>query len=163
MVGTLDRALAHFAQIALRTFPDADPDFPGAGAAGGLGFAFRTFLNGTRCSGAELVLTESRLESYILRSDLVITGEGRLDGQTVQGKGPAAVAALAKKHGKPVIVLAGSLGDDASECLRAGVDAYFPIVVGPCALQEALHPYTARTNLTRTAEQVLRAVRLFAP
>ncbi len=161
LVDTLDRALAHFAEVACQVFPDAEPDFPGAGAAGGLGFAFRTFLNGTLCSGAELVLSESRLESYILRSDLVITGEGRLDGQTVQGKGPGAVAALAKKHGKPVIVLTGGLGDHADDCLDAGVDAYFPIVSGPCALKDALHPYTARTNLTRTAEQVLRTMLLF--
>lgn len=152
----MDAALYHYAQIAKTLFPHADPDFPGAGAAGGLGFAFRTFLNGTLCSGAEMVLSATRLEDYIRQADLIITGEGRLDGQTAQGKGPAGVAQLAKKYGKPVIALVGCLGDGVSACHASGIDAFFPIIPGPCDLSHALCPSTAAENLSRTAEQVIR-------
>jgi glycerate kinase len=155
MVDALDAAMMHYAQTVRRFLPHADPDFPGAGAAGGLGFAFRTFLNGTLCSGADLVMRETELEECIRWADLVITGEGRLDGQTAHGKGPAAVGALAKKHGKAIVALAGCIGHGAEAC-QSLMDAYFPIVPGPCALEDALQPDTARTNLARTAEQVLR-------
>ncbi len=155
MVDALDTAMVHYAQTVRRFLPHADPDFPGAGAAGGLGFAFCTFLHGTLCSGADMVMRETGLEECIRWADLVITGEGRLDSQTAFGKGPAAVAALAKKHGKPVVALAGCIGDGAEAC-HPVMDAYFPIVAGPCALADALHPDIARANLSRTAEQVLR-------
>ena len=155
MVDALDTAMTHYAQTVRQFLPHANPDAPGAGAAGGLGFAFCTFLNGVLCSGADMVLAETRLEAHIQWADLVITGEGRLDGQTVHGKGPAAVATLAKKYGKPVVALAGCLGDDVSACHEI-MDAYFPVVHGPCRLEDALRPEIAKQNLSRTAEQVLR-------
>ena len=155
MVDALDTAMTHYAQTVRQFLPHANPDAPGAGAAGGLGFAFCTFLNGVLCSGADMVLAETRLEAHIQWADLVITGEGRLDGQTVHGKGPAAVATLAKKYGKPVVALAGCLGDDVSACHEI-MDAYFPVVHGPCRLEDALRPDIAQANLSRTAEQVLR-------
>jgi glycerate kinase len=86
MILQMDKWLAGYAALAKTVFEDADPDYPGSGAAGGIGFAFRTFTNASLTSGIDIVLEETRLESYIRDADIVITGEGRLDGQTVMGK-----------------------------------------------------------------------------
>ena len=129
---------------------------PGTGAAGGLGFAFLTFTNAVLESGIKIVLDETHLEDYIKDADLVVTGEGRLDAQTVMGKGPAGVAAIAKKYGKPVIALAGSIKEDAHVCNDHGIDAFFPILRRICTLEEAMNADNARRNMTETAEQVMR-------
>ena len=138
---------------------DADPDFPGSGAAGGMGFAFRVFLGAELKPGIGLVAEHTRLEEYIRGADLVVTGEGRLDAQTVMGKAPAGVAALAKKYGKPVIAFAGCLGEDASVCNAHGIDAYFPILREAVTKEEAMDPHCAAKNLRDSAEQVFRAIR----
>lgn len=137
----------------------ADPGFPGSGAAGGMGFAFRTFLGAELKPGIGLVTEHTRLEEYIRRADLVVTGEGRLDAQTVMGKAPAGVAALAKKYGKPVIAFAGCLGEDVSVCNAHGIDAYFPILREAVTQEEAMDPHCAAKNLRDSAEQVFRAIR----
>lgn len=105
-------------------------------------------------------MEETHLEKYIKGADVVITGEGRLDGQTVMGKAPAGVAALAKKHGVLVIALAGSVSGDASLCNQHGIDAFFPILQDVVTLEEAMETEGAKRNLANTAEQVLRLVRL---
>ncbi len=157
-VELLDSWLAHFAQTAKEAFPDADPDLPGSGAAGGLGFALRTFLHAELASGVDIVLEETDFAKAAAGADLVITGEGRLDGQTAMGKAPVGVARRAREGGAAVIALAGSVTEDASACNEAGIDAYFPILRGVCTLEEAMENETARRNMTGTAEQ---AVRLF--
>ena len=103
MVQVMDRGLAHFAEIAGKWNPKADPEFPGTGAAGGLGFAFLTFTSAVLESGIQIVLEETRLREYVKDADLVITGEGRLDGQTVMGKAPVGVARIAKEDRKSVV------------------------------------------------------------
>lgn len=158
MIRKMDQWLAHFAALSRKSHPDADPDFPGAGAAGGLGFAFLTYLHASLESGVRIVLEETRLEDYLRDADLVITGEGRLDGQTAMGKAPIGVAELAKKYGKPVLAFAGSVAEDAGICNQNGIDAYFPILQGVSTLEEAMKPERASENLASTAEQ---AVRLF--
>lgn len=154
----MDRWMAGYADLVSRKYPGSDPDAAGSGAAGGLGFAFHTFLKGELKSGAQIVLEETRLEDHIKNADLVITGEGRLDGQTAMGKAPAGVAGLAKKYGKPVIAFAGSVAPDAGKCNETGVDAFFPILRTIQTLQEAMDPEQARRNMTAAVEQ---AVRLF--
>ena len=109
MVQVMDRGLAHFAEIAGKWNPKADPEFPGTGAAGGLGFAFLTFTSAVLESGIQIVLEETRLREYVKDADLVITGEGRLDGQTVMGKAPVGVARIAKEFHKPVLAFSGSV------------------------------------------------------
>ena len=89
----------------------------------------------------------------------MVTGEGRLDAQTVMGKAPAGVAALAKKYGKPVIAFAGCLAGDASVCNAHGIDAYFPILREAVTKEEAMEPHCAAKNLRDSAEQVFRAIR----
>lgn len=161
MISQMDSYLAHFAEVTKQAFPDADPDYPGSGAAGGLGFAFHTFLNASLESGAKLIIEETHLEDDIQDADLVITGEGRLDAQTAMGKAPIGVAELAKKYGKPVIAFAGSVTDGAKILNSKGIDAFFPMVRGIITLDEAMDPYHAKQNMSDTAEQVIRAVEIF--
>ena len=156
MIALMDPWLAHFASLAGKIYPDADPDYPGCGAAGGLGFAFRTFLNASLESGIKIVLEETQLEEYIKDADLVVTGEGRLDRQTAMGKAPIGVAKLAKKYGKTVIAFAGSVERDARECNEQGIDAFFPVLRGITTLEEAMKNENAKRNLADTAEQVYR-------
>ena len=139
---------------------DGTPVSPGA--AGGLGFAFLSYMNAVLEPGASIVLEETSLESFIRDSDIVITGEGRLDGQTAMGKAPIAVARLAKKYGKPVFAFSGCVTPDAIQCNDAGIDAFFPILRSICSLEEAMEPASARKNLSDTVEQVMRVVRRFS-
>lgn len=157
-IAKMDKWLENFAKVSKINFPNANKDAEGAGAAGGLGFAFCTFLNGKLTGGIELVLKETRLEEYIKTADIVVTGEGRLDSQTIMGKAPIGVSAIAKKHGKRVIAFSGSANSDAYLCNQHGIDAFFPIVRGACSLKEAMNTDTAFDNMADTAEQVFRLI-----
>ncbi len=86
MIREMDGWLHNYANLAKKQYDKADPEYPGAGAAGGLGFAFLTFTNAVLESGIQIILEETKLESYIQSADVVITGEGRLDGQTAMEK-----------------------------------------------------------------------------
>lgn len=157
MVGRLDSALAHFAAVA-----GGDPEFPGSGAAGGLGFAFREFLGGELKSGVEIVLDETRFEDAVRDADVVVTGEGRLDSQTVMGKAPIGVANMAKKYGKKVLAFSGCVTPDAGVVNEHGIDAFFPILREVVTLEKALEKGNAAANLAATAEQVFRCFLLGA-
>ena len=161
IVVELDTALLAYSRLAAQFFGQDLSTLPGAGAAGGLGFAFAAFLHANLQPGAELVIEAMGLEQALSRADLVVTGEGRLDGQSAMGKTPCAIAAQAKRHGLPVIAFAGSVTADAAACHDAGIDAYFPIVRGPITLDEAMDPDTARAGLTGAAEEVFRLLRRF--
>ena len=158
----MDRWMQAYAELTARLFPHADPAVPGTGAAGGLGFAFLSYTNAVLEPGASIVLEETSLESFIQNSDIVITGEGRLDGQTAMGKAPIAVARLAKKYVKPVLAFSGCVTPEAIQCNNAGIDAFFPILRSVCSLDEAMEPASARRNLSDTVEQVMRVVRRFS-
>lgn len=158
MAETMDRWLEKYAGIVRTVNPKADPQYPGAGAAGGLGFAFQSFLKASLEPGIKIVLDETGLAEYIRDADIVITGEGRLDGQTVMGKAPVGVAELAKKYDKPVIAFSGSVAADAGVCNDHGIDAYFPVIRDIMDLNEAMEPQNAAKNLTDTAEQVFRLI-----
>lgn len=156
MVEKMDQWMEHYAKIAHNKYSKADKDVPGAGAAGGLGFAFQTFTNSTLESGVQIVLRETKLEEYIADADIVVTGEGRLDGQTVMGKAPVGVASIAQKYKKTVIAFAGSVTDDAKLCNENGINAYFPILRSITSLEDAMKPENAYKNMKETAEQVFR-------
>ena len=134
----------------------------GAGAAGGLGFAFLTFLDGKHTGGIELVLNETKLEQYVKNADIVVTGEGRLDSQTVMGKAPIGVAKIAKKHEKKVIAFSGVVTKEATVCNDHGIDAFFPILRRISTLSEAMDSSNAYENMADTAEQVFRVIRAFS-
>ncbi len=159
MIKDLDLWLDHYAQLTKEVIPTADKNAPGTGAAGGMGFALMTFLNATLASGIELVMRETGLWQHVKDADLVVTGEGRLDGQSYMGKAPIGVAKLAKKAGKPVIAFSGCVTDDAVICNEHGIDAFFPILRKPCTLYEAMDTACAYQNLKDTACQVFRLIK----
>ena len=156
MVKEMDQWLSTYARLTKVVYPNADEQEPGAGAAGGLGFAFATFLNAELKSGIQIVLEETKLETYIKNADLVITGEGCLDGQTAMGKAPIGVAQIAKKYQKPVIAFAGCVTQEAIKCNQNGIDAFFPILRGVVSLREAMDTENAKKSLEDTTEQVFR-------
>ena len=156
MIRRMDGWLKDYAELARGIIPKADREVPGTGAAGGLGFAFLSFTNAVLESGIKIVLEETRLESYVRDADVVVTGEGRLDGQTVMGKAPIGVANIAKQYGKPVIAFAGCVTPDAIACNEHGIDAFFPILRGVVTLAEAMDSVNARKNMADTVEQVFR-------
>jgi len=158
IVALMDGWLKNYAEIAKQTFENVDPNYPGAGAAGGLGFAFMTFLGGVLEPGIDLILNKTNLEDYIKTADVVVTGEGRLDFQTAMGKAPVGVARLAKKHNKMVVAFAGAVTRDATECNKNGIDAFFPILREICTLDKAMEKEYAAENLAATAEQVFRII-----
>ena len=159
MVLLMDKWLGNFAKLTCDVIENSNPDYPGSGAAGGMGFAFMSYLNARLVSGAELVTAETGLEKHIETSDFVVTGEGRLDAQTAMGKAPVGVAGLAKKHGKKVIAFSGAVTDEAVLCNSKGIDAFFPILRKPCSLEEAMVSKNAYKNMADTAEQVFRLIK----
>ncbi len=156
-VAELDAALARFAEV-------ADPEgrfvsMPGAGAAGGLGFALAALLGAELVRGVDLIIDETRLAGHVAGSDVVVTGEGRLDAQTAMGKAPIGVARLAKAHGARTIAISGCIGDGAEALNAAGIDAFFPVLRKVVPLDEALDPAAAAANITATSEQAFRCLR----
>ena len=135
-------------------------NYHGCGAAGGLGLAFRAFLRGKLEPGINIVLEEIGIETAIKDADIVITGEGCLDGQTVMGKAPIGIARLAKKYGKPVIAFSGAVTEDAAACNQAGIDAFFPILRQVTTLEAAMSPATAIRNMTAAVEQTFRLLKM---
>ena len=158
MIKEMDKWLSGYAALAKKKYPKANPNQAGTGAAGGLGFAFLTFTNAILKSGVEIILKETRLEEYIKNADIVITGEGCLDGQTAMGKAPIGVAKLAKKHKKIVLAFAGCVTKNAVECNAHGIDAFFPILRSVVTQDDAMNSENAKTNLSDTAEQVFRLI-----
>lgn len=150
----LDQALGRFADISARVLGQDYRDLPGAGAAGGMGFAARAFLNATLMPGIDMIMQQADMPTLLNNADLVITGEGRLDGQSMSGKTPIGVARAAQRRGKPVIILAGSLGNGWQACLDEGVTAAFALADGPMTLEQAL-PRTAEL-LTARCESIIR-------
>ena len=159
MIAQMDRWLDKYALLTANRYKKADSQYPGTGAAGGMGFAFLSYMNAELRSGVQIVLEETKLEEYVKDADIVVTGEGCLDGQSVMGKAPIGVAALAKKHHKKVIAFAGCVTEDAKVCNQNGIDAFFPILRNVVTREESMHTDNARRNMTDTAEQVFRLIK----
>ena len=153
----MDEKLRYYAQKT-KEYIGADNSLQeGAGAAGGLGFAFLSYLPNVELKpGIEIVMKAIRLEEEVQDADIVLTGEGRLDFQTTMGKVPVGVARLAKKYNAKVIAFAGSVTEDADKCNEEGIDAFFPIVRGVTTLEEAMRPEKAKKNIELSVEQVFR-------
>ena len=158
MVATLDAALTHFARIVARDTGAEVADVPGAGAAGGMGAAMLAFLGARLRPGVEIVTEAVGLERAVVDADLVITGEGRIDSQTIYGKTPIGVARIAKRHGVPVIGLAGCLSADASVVCAHGIDAVFSVLYRPCSVDEALRE--AAANVEMAARNIAATLKL---
>ncbi|MBV7534872.1 glycerate kinase [Duganella sp. sic0402] len=159
MVARLDDNLRHYATIIARDLGLSVAevaDLPGAGAGGGIGAAMQVFLGGSLRPGSEIVTDAVGLDAAVADADLVITGEGRIDGQTVQGKTPVGVARVAQRHGKPVIGIGGSLGSGAAAVHAHGINAVFGSVSRPCTVEEALA--CAAVNVRNAARNIAAAL-----
>lgn len=159
-IAVMDAWLSRYAALTAERLGRDVSVCEGSGAAGGIGFALRAYLNATLRSGAETVMEATSLEEKIRYADILVTGEGRLDFQSNMGKAPVEAARLAKRYGKRVIAFAGSVGDFAEEGEHL-IDAIFPIVSGPCSLDEAMDKETACRNTARAAEQAFRLLKAF--
>lgn len=155
MVESLDRHLAHFADVVERDLHVAIRDIPGSGAAGGLGGGLVAFAGGRLQGGVDLVIEAVDLRSRLQGADLCLTGEGALDGQSAYGKTAVGVARLAHSVGCPTLALAGSIGPGAEAVLDQGVDAFFSICPGPIPLEQALSQ--AAELLENATAQAVRA------
>ncbi|WP_404359330.1 glycerate kinase [Cytobacillus firmus] len=158
MVQLLDRNLGHFADIVEHALGKPFRDIEGAGAAGGIGGSLLAFLNADLKRGIDIVLYAINFEEEVKGADLVITGEGRIDSQTIYGKTPIGVAKAAKKHGIPVIGLAGSLSDDSQIVHDHGIDALFSIVPGVITLPDAFEK--AVLYMERTARNIAAIMKM---
>ena len=159
-VGELDAALGHFADLCAQVLGQDVRDEPGSGAAGGLGFAAKAFLGARFRPGVEVVAELVGLADAMRGADLVITGEGRFDAQTLRGKTPLGVARIAREQGVPVIVLAGTLGEGYEQMYAHGVDAAFALASGPMSLEQACRE--APQLLSARAGDIARVWRLAA-
>ncbi|GHC15334.1 glycerate kinase [Aidingimonas halophila] len=137
-VERLDLALAHFADLTADQLRHDERERPGAGAAGGMGFAASAFLNASLRPGIDLVMEQVGFDALLDRADLVITGEGQLDGQSLAGKTPIGIARRAMSHHVPTVVLAGRLGTGWQAAHAQGVTAAFALADGPMSLDDAL-------------------------
>ncbi|WP_252177645.1 glycerate kinase [Endozoicomonas sp. 4G] len=155
-VAALDHSLGHYARIMERDLGVSVCDAPGAGAAGGMGAALLGFLNARLESGIDIVMDAVGLAEKVKGANLVITGEGRIDGQTAQGKTPVGVARIAKSFDLPVVALAGSVGQGAEAVYARGIDALFPVVHGAVTLEQAL--MKGEENLIRAARNLAMAL-----
>ncbi|CAI8711974.1 glycerate 2-kinase 1 [Pseudomonas sp. IT-196MI5] len=160
-VEQLDRALGHFADHCATALGKDVRDEPGSGAAGGLGFAAKAFLGAQFKAGVEVVAELVGLAEAVAGADLVITGEGRFDAQTLRGKTPFGVARVASRQGVPVIVIAGTLGDGYQALYEHGIDAAFALASGPMTLEQACAeaPRLLRERATDIARVWRMAVR----
>lgn len=153
-VQTLDAALEHFANVCAASLGFDRRDAAGSGAAGGLGFAVHTWMQARFRPGVEVVAELGGLANAVCDAHLVITGEGRMDAQTLHGKTPMGVAQIAKAAGVPVVAIAGSLGPGYQALYGAGIVAAFSLVAGPTTLSEACSD--AASLLEDRAQDILR-------
>jgi len=160
MVDQLDANLRHYAEVIARELGHQVADVPGAGAGGGIGAAMLVFLGGRLRPGSEIVTAAVGLDAAVADADLVITGEGRIDSQSIHGKTPIGVARVAQRHGKPVIAIAGSLAPGAAIVHQHGIQAVFGAVSRPCTVEQALAE--AARNVRSAARNIAAVLSLGA-
>jgi len=158
-VRLLDTALSDLADVVKMNFHRDTKNTPGAGAAGGLGWAFVTFLNGTLENGTDIVMDATGLKEKLEGADIFVTGEGKTDAQSVMGKAPIRAAKAAKEAGAITVNFCGCAGDGADKVNTEGIDSYFPILQQALTLEEAMDPQTARAALTATARQYFKTLK----
>ncbi len=154
MVARLDKNLAHYAEVAAGVTGMDVREMPGAGAAGGLGFGLVALLGAKLMPGVQIVLDAAKIDDLVHYADLVVTGEGQTDRQTLFGKAPAGVAAVANKYDIPVVCLSGGLAPGAEELYEHGFSGLFSITEGPIGLEQAMSE--AGPLLERAAERIIR-------
>ncbi|WML33164.1 glycerate kinase [Clostridium sp. OS1-26] len=158
MISVLDFNLRHYSSVIKEQINKDVLDIPGAGAAGGLGAGLMAFLNGKLKKGIDMVIEYSGLEEKVKSADMVWTGEGSIDFQTQYGKTPLGVATIAKNYNKPVVALAGKIGEDIDILYSKGIDSIFGIMKGVTTIEEALEK--GQENIERTAENIIRMINI---
>jgi glycerate kinase len=158
MILELDKALLNFSEIAQKTVGKDVKNIAGAGAAGGLGAGLMFFTEASLMPGVELVLEVTNFNSLVEDADLVITGEGNTDFQTVFGKAPVGVAKAAKKYNIPVICISGGLGDGYESVFEKGIDAIVSISSGPVSLDECM--LNGATMLQSATKRLIRILQV---
>lgn len=157
-IDRLDTALAHYAQMIARDLQVDVLELAGGGAAGGMGAALYAFCGAQLRQGIEIVTDALQLDECVADADLVVTGEGRIDSQTIHGKVPVGVAKVAKRYHKPVIGIAGSLTPDVGIVHEHGLDAVFSVIYTICTLDDALK--NAAENVRMTARNVAATLKM---
>lgn len=158
MVQILDDCLIHFAKIAKRDLGKEIDKQAGAGAAGGMGAALQAFFSAKLLPGVEIIIEQTKFKDLLADANLVITGEGKIDAQSIFGKAPIGIAKVAKENGIPVIAIAGSLGSGANDVRNYGINAVFSVVNTPCTLEKALT--NAQENVQITAKNIAEVLKL---
>lgn len=161
IVNQMDNNIKNFADLIKKQLGLTGANLAGAGAAGGLGFAFHTFLKAQLIPGIELILNTLHIQEFLKNADLLITGEGKIDLQTSMGKAPIGIAKLAKQLNPQIKVIAicGCATNNASSVNSQGIDAYFPIIQAPISLQKAMQTDIASNNLNQTITQILNLLK----
>lgn len=158
MIKQLDNALTHYGQIIERDLDKSVMTLKGGGAAGGMGVALYAFCGADLRQGIEIVTEALALDAAVRDADLVITGEGRIDSQSIHGKVPIGVARVAKRYAIPVIGIAGSLTADVEVVYDHGMDAIFSVIPRICTLDEALE--NAAENLRMNARNIAAVIKM---
>ena len=159
MIKQLDKALGHFAFVTEKYTGKNMSEYPGSGAAGGMGFGFLSYLNVNLRPGIEIVLDTLGMDRVLEGADFLITGEGRIDSQTAMGKAPAGAAKRAKKYGLTVIGVAGCTTDDAYLCNEKGIDAIFDVTDRAMTIEEAMDRENTKKNIEKTVTQIFSLIK----
>jgi len=154
----LDTKLEYFAKITIENGFKESANIPGAGAAGGMGFAFISFLNSTLQPGIQLILEQVQLKEKIKNANFLITGEGKIDQQSSMGKVIDGIGALCKAHNIPCIALTGNSKESNTDVHRKGVSCVFSILNSPMSLEKAMDKQTALNSMKQKSEQVFRLI-----
>jgi len=158
MVKQLDSNLKYYAEAIRKQLGKDILDVPGAGGAGGLGAGLIAFCNASIYSGIDMILDINKIDQHLVDADLVITGEGQIDNQSINGKVPVGVAKRALKYDVPVIAIVGSIGEGASEVYGYGIKAIFDIITRPMTLSEAME--NVSELIEHTAENTMRMLNI---
>ncbi|MEQ6376312.1 glycerate kinase [Bacillaceae bacterium S4-13-56] len=153
-----EKNMEHYASVVNRTVSKNEIDSPGSGAAGGFGYSLQSFLKVEMRSGFELIAEASNLEHHIKTADIVITGEGKFDTQSLNGKAPVGIARIAAKYHVPVVVFTGQFEGDMSSLKQEGIHLVSPIVDQVMTLNDSMG--TGEELLERAARRLMKAIEL---
>ena len=154
MVYKLDRALENFAIVSKQCLGRDFSDYPGAGAAGGMGFGLMAFCGAKYVGGIDMILDMCKFDEHLEQADLVITGEGKIDGQSLEGKVLYGIGRRAQKYSVPVIAIGGAITDDSENLIECGITAMFSTENAPMSLEYAIE--NTELLLVQTVKNIMR-------
>ncbi|MDY0278921.1 MAG: glycerate kinase, partial [Acholeplasma sp.] len=154
----IDQGLINYSKVANKLLKVDFSNHPGAGAAGGLGYAFKTFLKAKLTPGIDLMLKATKFELHLKNTDYIITGEGKIDDQSAMGKVLSGIAKIGKKHNIPVIAIAGSIEISDNKLYDLGITSMFSILQKPMSLKEALKKENTIKNVESTIEKIFKQI-----